>query len=221
VGALFPGGPMWPPGNAGAQLAIKPQRRSLRLPHYDYSQAGAYFLTICTTGRKCLFGEIADGEMYLSDSGRMVESIWNEISHHYSGINVDAFVMMPNHIHGIIILGLGAGPRACPEERQRMGQPQGVAPTIALPDVVHRFKSFSTAKYRKGVAQNNWPAFPGRLWQRNYYEHVIRNEDELNKIREYIQMNPAKWAFDRENPETSQRQPEPQKEIEDILGDLP
>jgi putative transposase len=195
----------------------KSHRRSIRLPGFDYAQTGAYFVTVCTQRRKCLFGEVIDGKVALNASGRMVESIWNEISQFYSGADVDAFTVMPNHLHGIIILGVGAGPRACPDDRQ----PQGVAPTLSLPDIAHRFKLLTTTKYIEGVAQNSWPPFPGRLWQRNYYEHVIRNETEMNLIREYIQMNPLKWFYDRENPEYPQRPPDSQKEIEEILGGLP
>jgi putative transposase len=199
----------------------KSHRRSIRLPGFDYAQTGAYFVTVCTQRRKCLFGEVLDGKVALNASGRMVESIWNEISQFYSGADVDAFTVMPNHLHGIIILGVGAGPRACPDDRPQQGQPQGVAPTLSLPDIAHRFKLLTTTKYIEGVAQNSWPPFPGRLWQRNYYEHVIRNETEMNLIREYIQMNPLKWFYDRENPEYPQRPPDSQKEIEEILGGLP
>jgi REP element-mobilizing transposase RayT len=151
----------------------------------------------------------------------MVESIWNEIPQFYPGVEVDAFTVMPNHLHGIIILGVGAGPRACPADRPQKGQPQGVAPTLSLPEFAHRFKLLTTTKYIKGVSQNNWPPFPGKLWQRNYYEHVIRNENELNLIREYIQVNPLKWFYDRENPDYPQRPPDSQNEIEEILGGLP
>jgi REP element-mobilizing transposase RayT len=210
-------------GNTGAQLAIKPRRRSLRLAHYDYSHAGAYFVTVCTNGRKCLFGRAIEDVISLNDIGRMVGTVWNDIPKYYPDVKVDAFVTMPNHIHGIIILGVGAGPRACPDEKQRTGQPRGVAPTISLPDVVQRFKSLTTAKYIKGIAQNNWPPFQARLWQRNYYEHVVRNENELNSIREYIELNPTKWVFDRENPDhpPGAQVPGSQKEIEKILGCLP
>lgn len=114
------------------KLMKESQRRSIRLPDYDYSQAGAYFVTVCTNGRKCLFGDIADGGVRLSDAGKMVESVWIDIPKHYSGVNVDAFVAMPNHMHGIILLGVGAGPCACPDEKPKMGQPRGVAPTIWL-----------------------------------------------------------------------------------------
>ncbi len=178
-------------------------------------------MTICTEGRKCLLGEIGNDRVRLSDAGEMVESVWVDIPKHYSAVKIDSFVAMPNHIHGIIILGVGAGPRACPDKKQRLGQPQGVAPTFSLPDVVRRFKSLTTTKYIKGVARNRWPEFPGRLWQRNYYEHVIRNENELNLIREYIQMNPIKWSFDRENPEAIQLTPAEEEEIDKILGGTP
>jgi len=93
----------------------KHHRRSIRLQGYDYSQAGAYFVTICTQNYECMFGDIVDGEMVLNDAGRMVHTVWNEIPRYYSGIDIDAFQIMPNHIHGIITVIVGAGPRACPE----------------------------------------------------------------------------------------------------------
>ena len=180
-------------------------RRSVRLPAYDYAQAGAYFVTICTQNRECAFGEVVDGEMALNEPGRMVETVWRELPQHYAGVEVDALVVMPNHVHGIIML-VGAGPRACPDNSGRsrgvVGQPQGVAPTgtMSLPDVVHRFKSLTTARYRRGVLQDRWLPFPARLWQRNYYERVIRNDEELNAIRQYIADNPGRWEEDSENP---------------------
>ena len=171
-------------------------RRSIRLREYDYAQAGAYFVTICTQHRECLFGDVIEGRMVLTGSGEMVESVWHRLPEHYPGVVVDTFVVMPNHIHGIVIL-VGAGPRACPQDP---GQPQGVAPTLSLPDVVHRFKSLTTARYRHGVRQAGWPPFAGRLWQRNYYEHVIRDEDDLDRVRRYIAENSLRWEEDPENP---------------------
>ncbi len=184
----------------------KHHRRSIRLRGYDYSQTGAYFVTICTQGRECLFGEIVDGAMRLNDAGRMLESMWTELPQ-YEGVAVDGFVVMPNHIHGIIVLtiGVGATPCGCPSQPcgcPSSGQAQGPAPTMSLPDVVHRFKSLTTARYRHGVAERGWRAFGARLWQRNYYEHVIRDEDELVRIRTYIEGNPEMWDIDRENPMT-------------------
>lgn len=185
-------------------------RRSIRLEGYDYSQAGAYFVTICIQSWKCLFGEIMDGDMDLNDAGRMIETVWNEMPCHYRGIETDAFVIMPNHVHGIVVI-VGAGPCACPEQIQqnKKGQPRGVAPTFLLPDVVHRYKTLTTKRYIDGVKQCGWSAFPGRLWQRNYYEHIIRNENALNRIREYINNNPAKWEIDRENPDVIRKAGQP------------
>ncbi len=217
----------------------KHHRGSIRLHGYDYSQPGVYFVTICTQNSECLFGYIAGGEMVLSEAGRMVQSVWDELPMSYSGIETDAFIIMPNHMHGIITIqpsdvgpssspvgagpracpddapqspDVGAGPRACPPHRMSRkqpppaghapppaGQPQGVAPTqaMALPNVVHRFKTLTTKRYTDGVKRHGWKPFPGRLWQRNYWEHVVRNERELHRIREYICTNPAKWELDR------------------------
>jgi REP element-mobilizing transposase RayT len=194
-------------------------RRSLRLKGYDYAHAGAYFVTICTQDRACLFGNIVDGEMRLNDAGRMVRSVWDEMPGRYPGIETDAFVVMPNHVHGIVVLVasnpcVGVGPCAYPDHGQTPeriaepadveGQPQWVAPTgLSLSDMVHRFKTLTTKRYTDGVKERGWPAFRGRLWQRNYYDHVIRNERELDKIREYIATNPLRWALDRENPQST------------------
>ncbi len=189
-------------------------RRSIRLKGYDYSRAGAYFVTICTQNRACLFGEIVNGKMILNDAGWMVNIVWDEMQNNYPGVETDEFIIMPNHIHGIIVL-VGAGPRACPDtgpracpdtgpracpdngQPQITGQPQGVAPTLSLPDVVHRFKTMTTKRYTDGVKKNGWQPFPGKLWQRNYYERIIRDENELNNIRQYIRDNPMNWQNDK------------------------
>ena len=140
-------------------------RRSIRLQGYDYSQAGMYFITLCTQKRECLFGAIVDGHIQLNDAGRMVQTVWDEIPSHYSGADIDVFIAMPNHIHGIIAI-VGAGPRACPDsvepqangqrrtngQPQANGQPQGVAPTgLSLSDVVHRFKTNGHAVKKQTV----------------------------------------------------------------------
>ena len=204
----------------------KHHRRSIRLKGYDYSQAGAYFITICTQNRACLFGDVADGEMRLNPAGRMVETVWNELACFYPGVDIDGFVVMPNHIHGIVLVG--AAPRGRPDSGQPPdpGQPRGVAPTLpsqgvappsslegvaatlSLPDVVHRFKTLTTKRYADGVKHFGWTPFPGRVWQRNYYEHIIRNEESLNRIRQYILDNPAQWAIDRDNPLAVASEPE-------------
>lgn len=173
----------------------KHHRRSIRLPGYDYGQAAAYFVTICTQNRECIFDDVIEGQMVLNDPGKVVESVWRELPEHYPGVAVDACAVMPNHLHGIIIL-VGAGPSACPHPP---GQPQGVAPTLSLTDVVQRFKSLTTAKCRKGVRDSGWQPFAGRLWQRNYWERVIRDERELDRVRQYIAENPLRWESDPEN----------------------
>mgnify|MGYP002814094066 FL=1 len=190
------------------------RRRSIRLKDYDYHQAGAYFVTIVTQERKCLLGDVVDATMQLNFAGQMVHWVWNDLSIHYRGVEIDQFVVMPNHLHGVIVLE-GAAPRACPAPG---GQPQGVAPTktrsadavrpISLPDLVHRFKTLTTQRYAVGVQEFGWPRFHQRLWQRNYFEHVIRDENSLNRIRQYILDNPMRWEFDRENPAAAQPESE-------------
>ena len=157
-------------------------------------KGGGNIVTICVQNRECLFGEIKNGEMRFNDAGRMVKKIWEEIPKYY-GINLDEFIIMPNHIHGIIGL-VGATPRGCPNN----GQAQGPAPTFSLFDIVHQFKSFTTNRYSHNVKYNQWPSFTKRLWQRNYYEHIIRNEIDLNQIRKYINDNPLKWELDEYYP---------------------
>ena len=173
-------------------------RRSTRLKAYDYSKAGAYFVTIVTQDRLCLFGDVIEDEMHVNQAGAMVSKVWEELPERFPTIGLDSFVVMPNHVHGIIVV------------RQRVGVPlvgtQGdadrattrVAPTLG--DVVGALKSIATVRYAQGVKAGMWSPFRERLWQRNYYEHVIRNESELNRAREYIAGNPGLWDRDRENP---------------------
>ncbi|WP_434687775.1 transposase [Pseudanabaena minima] len=115
-------------------------------------------------------------------AGEMVQTIWDEMPLHYLNIELDAFVLMPNHIHGIIVL-----------------KSQNES-SMALGDIIHRFKSHTTAKYRHGVNQEKWQTFVGRLWQRNYHEHIIRTEESLDRLRQYIANNPLVWEVDSLNP---------------------
>lgn len=175
----------------------KPNRRSLRLQGYDYSQPGAYFVTICTRNHLCLFGEIADGVMHLNNAGEMIQNIWNEIPCFYPGTEIDEWIIMPNHMHGILGL-VGAGPRACPDRAPSQGSRQQTGTKkLSLADLVHRFKSLSTKRYADGVKHSGWPSFAGRLWQRNYWERIIRDDAELDLTREYIRNNPAQWELDQ------------------------
>ncbi len=168
-------------------------RKSIRLKNYDYSQADLYFITACVENRYCLFGHIANDSMILNDAGNMIASQWNELNNRFPSIALHEYVVMPNHFHGIIEF-VGAIPCGCPEFVAYQGQPQGIAPTVG--DVVGAFKSLSTNEYIQNVKQNDWQPFAGKLWQRNYYEHIIRNEEEYLKIAEYIQNNPLKWRED-------------------------
>ena len=204
----------------------KHHRRSIRLKDYDYSRCGAYYVTICVQERLCLFGDVVNGKMIMSDAGEMIHRTWSQLPEKYPVVRTDAFVVMPNHVHGIVLndvdSSVGAAPCGRPLSRPNQnencrvteiesrdeGQPQGVAPTddrrISLSDIVHRFKSFTTNRYAKGVKESGWHSFPGRLWQRNYFERVIRNEDEMNRIRDYIDGNPQNWETDEENPNYSE-----------------
>jgi putative transposase len=184
-------------------------RRSFRLKGWDYASPGWYFVTLCVQNRESMFGKIANNEFILNEAGRMIEKIWLEIPSHYPGTTLDEFVIMPNHVHGIVGLHVGAGPRACPSgalgaiAKHENGRTQGSVPTknrISLPNVIRPFKTLTTKKYSEGVLRGDWPEFQKRLWQRNYYEHIIRNDKEMDQIRRYIRDNPAAWAQDEENP---------------------
>lgn len=174
------------------------RRKSLRLPQYGYSQAGAYFVTICSHARNFLFGEMIDGEMQLDDHGKIVTTCWHNLSFHYPTIILDAFVVMPNHVHGIIIL-VGAGsPRPNAATVARTVEGGGTQPLQkhqTLGQIVGYFKYQSAKKINELRRMSGAP-----VWQRGYYEHVIRDDQSLNRIREYIDANHQRWEFDRENP---------------------
>lgn len=172
-------------------------RINLRMPGYDYSQAGAYFLTICTQDRKCLFGLIRDGEMHLNPAGRIVEKWWIKLSENLPTLRTDVFIVMPNHLHGIItIVGADVGADPCVGPKIQ---------AVSIPKVVQWFKTMSTNEYLRGVKALGWDPVKGRLWQRNYYEHVIRDETSLYRITEYITTNPLRWHMDRENPKAMEK----------------
>jgi len=163
------------------------KRTSLRLQGYDYAQAGMYFVTICAYEHKCLFGEIVDGEMRLNDKGRIVLECWNDLPQHYENLVLDYFTIMPNHVHGIMALldipVVGAGLKPAPTAKRH-----------GLSEMVRALKTFSSKHINK---IRSTPGMP--VWQRNYYEHVIRDDDDLNRIREYIINNPPNWGEDEEN----------------------
>ena len=185
--------------------ADRHQRRSIRLAGYDYTQAGTYFVTICAEDRECVLGEVVADEMMPNDAGTIALAVWNDLPRHYAHVQVDAFVVMPNHVHGIIVLtddvdaNVGAGVVGADAVGLGVGAGLKPAPTAdvrrhGLPEVVRAFKTFSARRI------NELRGTPGvRVWQRNYYEHVIHNAAALERIRAYIETNPERWALDQEN----------------------
>ena len=164
---------------------IYPDRKNLRLPDFLYSSSCAYFVTICTYHKQYLFGEIKNGTMHLNSNGNIVKKCWNDLQTHYVGINNDVFVVMPNHLHGIILIR---------DENGRDGSKPSPTKPHNLSEIVRSFKTYSS----KGI--NELHQTPGvSLWQRSFYEHVIRNDNDYSEICEYIFYNPAKWETDREN----------------------
>jgi len=167
-------------------------RRSIRLQNYDYSQPGAYFVTICAHERADLFGEIAHGEMQLNALGRVAAECWDAIPAHFPDVELDAYCMMPNHFHGIVVITDPVGAtHASPLPNDRSAGP----PRRSLGAIVGSFKSVATKRIRE---LQHAPALV--VWQRNYYEHVIRSDSELNKFRNYIADNPLRWGDDENNP---------------------
>ena len=175
-------------------------RRSIRLTGYDYSQAGAYFLTVCAYRRGCLFGEIVDGQTRLNANGEIVNDCWHRLPEHYPNIKLDAFVVMPNHIHAIVVLTPGVGAGFKPAPTPQRGPPPAPTPQHGLPEIVRGFKTFSSRRINEGRRTSGVP-----VWQHNYYDHIIRDEGALERIRQYIVLNPARWAQDEENPGNNPR----------------
>ena len=164
-------------------------RRSVRLPRYDYSQPGFYFVTVCTRNRECLFGRLENGEMWLSDIGHVVAESWKWLVDRYSYVTLDQWILMPNHLHGIIRIAddRRGGSRTAPTRYSH-----GETKQKALGSLIGAFKTVSTKKINQ---MRNAPG--STVWQRNYYEHVVRSESSLNEIRNYIMTNPTNWRSDK------------------------
>ena len=183
------------------------RRRSIRIQNFDYSQAGAYFVTVCSLNRECLFGELVDGQVRLNQYGQMVKSEWMKTGIIRPNIHLDEFIVMPNHVHGILMInddGMGTLQRALTSEK--FGKPV----SNSLPTIVRLFKSMTTKQIN---VLRPTPERP--VWQRNYYEHIIRDDGELERICEYIMNNPLQWAEDENNPENFTQ---PFEENMNILG---
>jgi len=167
-------------------------RRSIRLRNYNYTQAGAYFITICSWKRECLFGEVLDGIMRLNQYGQIVEKEWLQTEIIRINVKLDVFVVMPNHIHGIFVIDdYGRGTLQRAPTKEQFGKPV----SNSIPTIIRLLKSATTKQINE---IRNTPGHP--IWQRNYYVHIIRNENELSHIREYIINNPFQWAVDENNP---------------------
>ncbi len=171
-----------------------PNRRSIRLKDYDYSQPGFYFVTICIEDRKCRFGSIIDGEMHLSGEGQIVQSVWEMLPQRFPTVQLDGFVIMPNHIHGILELtelpdDLSPASRVPVRFQKPMQEAKKKAARPVLGKVVRYFKGFATHEIHK-------MGKPDFEWQRNYYESVLRNEKIFADARQYIVNNPGTWMED-------------------------
>ncbi|MDA8216790.1 MAG: hypothetical protein M0Z94_04150 [Dehalococcoidales bacterium] len=176
-------------------------RCSVRLPAHDYGGPGAYFITVVAQGGEAVFGNIAgDGVLVAEEAGRIVRATWEGLERRFTGLTLDAFVLMPNHIHGVVVIEPACrGAVSAPSPRQ--GAPSSGIEAAAPPTGVSLARVVAYLKYQSTKSINAARGTPGlRVWQRNYYEHVVRNDEELNRIREYIMTNPPRWALDRENP---------------------
>ena len=183
-------------------------RKRLRLKDYDYSQPGAYFVTICARDREHRFGEIVDGQMRRNDLATIVQSCWDDLPNHYPYLQLDEFVIMPNHVHGIVMIfeeTIVAAMHGRIHDEPTVGD--GLKPFVGvthasplrgkrnrLGDIVGSFKSAVTKRI------NEIHATPGApFWQRGYYDHIIRDDRSLDRIRDYIIENPRRWSSDKEN----------------------
>ena len=156
-----------------------PRRKNLRLPNYDYSASGAYYVTICTHNQTHLFGKVnkTTGTILYNEAGKMVSQWLHSIPNKYSNVSLDCCVVLPNHVHLLLFL----------QESDH-----------SLGEIIKWFKAQSTNEYIKGVKQGHFPPFDKAIWQRNYYERIVRSEFEMNQIRQYITYNSLKWNMVRE-----------------------
>ena len=184
-------------------VSDKLQRKSIRLKEYDYAAIGYYFITICTHLRECLFGEIINEKMVLNRNGKIIHTEWLKTPVIRPNVRLDEFVIMPNHLHGILVIEYsmnrdngcnGRGVMHYTPTEIQTEIPHLRSPSQTIGSIVRGFKSAVT-KQINGI--RNTPGYP--IWQRNYYERIIRNDRELFNIRQYIISNPLKWEWDKEN----------------------
>ncbi|MFA5103771.1 MAG: transposase [Candidatus Margulisiibacteriota bacterium] len=178
-------------GNNAVMAFQKHDRKSIRLANYVYSRNGYYFVTVCTQKHRDVFGYVLNNKIILNEFGKIVEKCWHDLPNHYKNVKLGAFVIMPDHIHGIIIINnadnfVGAGFKPAPTSSNAPSKLHG------LSEIIRGFKTFSAKRINEF---RNIRGFP--VWQRNYFEHVIRNECELGKIRMYINTNVVKHKLKR------------------------
>jgi putative transposase len=164
------------------------RRKSIRLKNFDYSTSGLYFVTICTHNKVSLFGAVRGARVELSRAGRVVQETWNALPSRFPSVGLDEFVIMPNHVHGILVFNRAPNPEGAASR----------APTNSKPDlgqVICAFKSLSAIAVKSFLKRSGKP-----VWQRNYFEHIIGRGENLDAIRRYILENPLQWSFDLENP---------------------
>ncbi len=163
-----------------------PERRSVRLQTYDYASAGAYFVTICVRQGRCVLGRIVDEKMHTSLHGQIARDCWQKIPSHFPTVELDSLVIMPNHVHGILML---RGNASASNQAETFGRPK----RRSLSTVIRSYKAVVSKR------TNELCGSTGTAWQAGFYEHIIRNDKELEATRRYIEFNPLKWALDREN----------------------
>jgi putative transposase len=191
-----------PEDHPGAVSQSHGRRRSIRLSGYDYTQAGAYFLTICSRDRQCIFADIREGASRPTPVGELIAACWNAIPNHFPAAEMDAFVVMPNHLHGIVVLG--ADPTSGPGTACRAPTAGGGADHARKP-TINDDPGRGTA-CRALLSDGLGPIPPGRIpsiWQSNYHEHIIRNARALDRLRTYIETNPARWLEDSLHPDNA------------------
>ena len=160
-------------------------RKELRLKHYDYSKRGYYFVTICIKKRAPIFGDVMEGRVKLSEAGKVARRCWEEIPDHFGDMEIDEFIVMPDHVHGLLQIESG--------DENKKGEDNGARNTQTIPVVIGNYKASVTREINEIKPDSNFE------WQRSYYEHVIRDEEELREAREYIKQNPFSWQLDRKN----------------------
>jgi putative transposase len=173
VGIARSGDPPHASGHTAA-MSSYPTRRQQRLPGYDYTTAGFYFVTLCIRDRLPLLGTVVASEMRLTPAGELVQQVCAETPHRCPGVELDTLVIMPDHLHAVISL---------------LGEASSLSAGI------HRIKSRATARYALGVRASGWPAFHGGLWQQGFHDRIIRDDKELNAMREYVVQNPLRWSL--------------------------